>query len=352
MKHFSRRSRDLALLALVGLAVAACGGDPAITPPPQENPETMYWQLTLNVRAATMSTVAPYDTLQLVATPRTVHGTPIADLARPTYTSLDLDHVQVDSNGLVHVVRSGDQVFVVASLEDHNVLHADTVVLNITDESSPPTMATFTIHPAAGDSAKTGSTSNATVTPRAFTADGTPILDISTYFSVSDITTATINRSTGYLSPIHAGHLDVYAATTTFGVTKVDTLPYTIGYPTLILINISQQMQPNGQSIPVFIPDSVVLGPGAGVVFINQFGPATDVTFDDPTNIAQDVLFCLFGPITCGTGNIAPWTFDPNDLSGLSSWRVRDFPVPGTYNFHSALFGTTGIIVIADESTH
>jgi len=352
MNLLLRRSRDCALVVLAGLGMAACGGDPAVTPPPQSNPETMYWQLTLNVHAATMSTAAPYDTIQLVATPRTVHGTPITDLERPTFTSMDLDRVQVDSSGLVHVFGTGDGVLIVASLEDHNVLHADTLVLNITDASPPPTMASFTIHPAPGDSAKSAAGSGGVVTARAFTADSTPIPDISTYYSVSDITTATIDRSSGVIAPVHPGSFTVYATTQTYGVTKVDSLLYTIGHPIALFLNITPKVGSNGQTIPVFTPDSVVLGPGARVVFQNQNGPATDVTFDDPTNVAMDPLYCLFFPITCGSGNIAPWTYDPNDPSGLSIWRVRNFPVPGTYRYHSALFGVTGVIVIADESTH
>jgi len=352
MKFFSRRSRDFARVVLAGLGMAACGGDPAVTPPPQNNPETMFWQLTLNVRAATMSTAAPYDTLQLVATPRTASGTPITDLARPTFTSLDIDRAQVDTNGLVHVIGTGDQVLIVASLEDHNLMHADTLVLNITNETSPPTMASFTIHPAPGDSAKVGSTSTATVTARAYAADSTPIQDVSTYFSVSDPTTATIDRSAGIVTPVRPGHVTVYASTRTYGVTKVDTLPYTIGQPVLAFIIITPQVQSNGQTIPLLTPDSAVLGPGAQVVFFNQLGSPMDITFDDPTNVASDFFFCLIAPADCGSGNIAPWAYDPNDQSGYSAWRVRDFPVPGTYRFHSALFGTTGIIVIADESTH
>jgi hypothetical protein len=352
MKQSSHRYRDSILLALVGLALAACGGDPAVTPPPAQDPATMYWQLTLNVRAATMSTVAPYDTLQLVATPRTVHGTPITDLPAATFTSLDLDRAQVDSTGLVHVIGSGDQVAIVASLEQNNVLHSDTLVMNITDESSPPTMATFTIHPDVGDSAKVGSSTNATVLPRAYTADGTPIPDVAVYFSTSDVITATINRTTGFLTPDHPGHVDVYATTTTYGVTKVDTLPYTIGHPIILVLDIPPKVQPNGQTIPVFSPDSAELGPGAYVLFGNELGPATDVTFDDPTNVAQEDEFCALAESLCGSGNIAPWTFDPNDPSGLSAIRVRQFNVPGVYTYHSALFGSTGVIVIADESTH
>ena len=146
----------------------------------------------------------------------------------------------------------------VASLKVDNILHADTLVLNVTNES-PPTMASFTIHPDVGDSAKTGATSNASVLPRAYTANGTPIPDIAVYFTTSDPTTATIDRTTGFLSPIHPGHLDVYASTTTFGVTKVDTLPYTIGNPILLVLNIVQRVQSNGQTIPVFSPDTALM---------------------------------------------------------------------------------------------
>lgn len=346
------RTRAVAGAAmLLALGVAGCGGDPSVTPPPQQDPTTLFWQLTLDVRAATMSTVAPYDTLRITATPRTISGSPITDLPAPTYTSLDLDRAQVDSVGLVHVIDAGDQIQVVASLKVDNILHADTLVLNVTNES-PPTMASFTIHPDVGDSAKTGATSNASVLPRAYTADGTPIPDIAVYFTTSDPTTATIDRTTGFLSPIHPGHVDVYASTTTFGVTKVDTLPYTVGNPILLVLNIVQRVLSNGQTIPVFDPDTALLGPGAFVLFGNQLGPATDVTFDDPTNVAQDDLYCSLAPTLCGSGNIAPWMFDPTDPSGLSGIRVRQFHVPGTYTYHSELFGSTGVIVIADESTH
>jgi hypothetical protein len=144
----------------------------------------------------------------------------------------------------------------------------------------------------------------------------------------------------------------VYATTTTFGVTKVDTLPYTIGNPILLVMDIPPKLLPNGQTISVFNPDSALLGPGARVLFGNELGPATDVTFDDPTNVAQDDEFCSLAASLCGSGNIAPWTFDPTDPSGLSALRVRKFPVPGVYTFHSELFGSTGVIVIADESSH
>jgi len=336
---------------LMASIVAGCSGDPAITPPPDSDPTTLYWQLTLNVHAMTLSTVPPYDTVRIAATPRTISGTPIADLPAPTYTSLDLDRAQVDSSGLVHVIGSGDQVQVVASLEVNNILHADTLVLNVTNEAAPPTIATFTIHPDAGDSAKVAVTSTVTLMPRAADASGTPIPDVAAYFTTSDATVATIDRSSGYLLPVRPGQVTVYATTTTYGVTKSDTLPYTIGHPIYIAMETVPLQLASGQIVGAFSPAYVELGPGAAVLFGNSDAPATDVTFDDPTNVAQNDQLCGFFANLCGTGNIAAWARDPNDGSGISGLRARRFPVPGTYAFHSTIFGTSGTIVIVDEHT-
>jgi plastocyanin len=346
----SQRTRILGALLMASI-VAGCSGDPAITPPPDSDPTTLYWQLTLNVHAVTLSTVSPYDTVRILATPRTISGSPIADLPAPTYTSLDLDRAQVDSSGLVHVIGSGDQVQVVASLEVNNILHADTLVLNVTNEAAPPPIASLTIHPNAGDSAKVAVRSTVTLRPRAADASGTPIPDVAVYFTTSDPTVATIDRSNGFLVPVRSGQVTVYVTTTTYGVTKSDTLPYTIGHPILMQIEIVPQQLASGQIVSAFSPAYVELGPGARVLFLNTGAPATDVTFDDPTNVAQDDLYCSLIPIFCGAGNIAPWDPDPNAAKGVWVPRVRLFPVPGTYAFHSTIFGTSGTIVVVDEHT-
>ena len=337
--------------ALLVIALAACGGDPAITPPPISDPTTLYWQLTLNVHAVTLSTVAPYDTVRVTATPRTISGTPITGLASPRYTSLDLDRAQVDSTGLVHVIGAGDQVQVVASLEENNILHADTLVLDVTDAAPPPTLVSFTIHPDVGDSAKVAAATTVTVIARAAEADGTPISDVAVYYTTSDPTIATIDRYTGFLAPNRPGQVTVYATTTTYGVTKADTVQYTIGHPIIIAVNIVSETNVNGQVVNGFSPNNMELGPGAVVLFGNPSTVLTDVTFDDPTNVAQADTYCGFLPSLCGTGNIAAWARDSTDDSGVTGLRARRFPVPGTYTFHSTIFGTTGTIVIADEHT-
>jgi len=336
---------------LLALAAAGCSGDPPVTPPPAQDPTTLYWQLTLNEHAVMMSTVAPLDTVRIVATPRTISGAPILDLGKPTYTSLDLDRAFVDSTGLVHAVGVGDQVQIVASLEENNILHADTLFLNITEDAAPPTLATFTIHPDVGDSAKVAAASSVTITPRAATADGTPISDVPVYFTSSDPEVATVDRATGFLAPNRPGQVTVYATTNVYGVTKSDTVPYTIGHPITIAIEIVSQVNASGQAVNVFSPSTVELGPGAIVLFGNVTALPTDVTFDDPANVAEDQRDCPFLASLCGTGNIDAWVKDPTDESGITGLRARSFPVPGTYTFHSTIFGSTGTIVIADEHT-
>jgi hypothetical protein len=97
----------------------------------------------------------------------------------------------------------------------------------------------------------------------------------------------------------------------------------------------------------------VTVGPGALIFFLNTGAPATDITFDNPTNVAADVRDCSPEfPSACESGNIEPFALDPSDETGASGLRIRAFPVPGTYNYHSTLFGSTGTIIVADEHTH
>lgn len=336
------------ITVLLALAASGCGKD-AVAPTPAVNDPGMYWSLTLDHRAVTLSTVAPYDTIRLTATPRTLDGEPMTGLSQPIFTSLDLDRAQVSADGLVRVIKTGSRIPVVATLSSGNLMHADTVLITATLDDPPPVLAELSIQPLPGDSAKTAIGSPATVSARATTADGTPI-DASVYFTSLDPTTATIDRATGFLSPLHPGRVTIVASATVYGVTRSDTLSYRIGYPVGAVLTILPQKDASGRTVGVFTPNRLTLGPGAIVLFSNQTATATDVTFDDPTNVAQDDRDCMFIPSFCGSGNIAPFVRDPADATGLTGARVRRFPVPGTYSYHSTIYGTSGTIVIADES--
>src|SRR6266511_3209162 len=68
-----RRPVPLVWLAPLVLTLA-CGGGDTLNPPPPIADSALYWSLDLNHHAATMALTAPYDTLQLVATPHNRHG--------------------------------------------------------------------------------------------------------------------------------------------------------------------------------------------------------------------------------------------------------------------------------------
>ncbi len=336
------------MVAVLALAVAACATDTPYAPPPVTDPTKLYWSLTLNHRAVTLSTVAPYDTIRLVATPRTIKGLPIAGLPAPTFTSLDLQNVQVSATGLVHVIGTGTQFTVVASLSIGNDTHADTAIFNVTDTTTPPVLSRFTIHPPPGDSAKTASNFPTLIPSAGIDAAGDTIQNLATYYSTADSSVATIDR-TGVLSPVRPGHVTVYATATAYGITKADTLPYTIGYSLFAVIQIAAEPNAAGKIVGIFTPSTVSLGPGATVVFQNQSAPSTDVTFDDPTHVMQDDAACAQHVWWCGSGNIAAFANDPSDTSDTKQLRIRSIPAPGTYKFHSTISGASGSVVVMKQ---
>jgi plastocyanin len=256
----------------------------------------------------------------------------------------------VSADGLVQAIGVGDGIGVVAFLRQGNLTHADTVMINVTDAAAPPMLAGLTIHPDASDSAKTAMEVPKALGARAIDSSGAPMTGLSVYYTSLDYTTATIDRTTGFLTPIRPGHVAIVATATAYGVTKADTLPFTIGFPLTLFVTISARTNASGQVVNGFTPEEITLGPGATVIFSNNTVAPTDVTFDDPTNVAQGDPYCAFLP-PCEAGDIEAWARDPADPFGTSASRVRRFPVPGTYNFHSTLFGSHGSIVIADEHT-
>jgi plastocyanin len=338
-------------VAVPVLVALGCAGDAAVAPPPATNVDSLYWALTLDHRAVTLSPVAPYDTIRLTATPRNAHGEPLSGLPAPTFTSLDLDRAQVSADGLVHVIGAGTGVPVVATLVVGNVRHADTAMINVTSTATPPVLASLSIHPDAHDTAAAAAQSNQGLPAQARGADSAQINGLSIYYESLDRTVATIDRSTGFFQPTRPGHVTVIATATAYGVTKADTLPVTVGYPVNIVINVKPQKDVSGHTVNGFAPSDITVGVGAVLLFFNNTGVATDITFDDPTNVAQDDRDCAYVPWFCGTGSIAAWAKDSSDPTGLSASRARRFPVPGTYTYHSTIFGTTGRIVVVDPRT-
>ncbi|HWZ60365.1 MAG TPA: hypothetical protein VNW46_15405 [Gemmatimonadaceae bacterium] len=343
----SRRRLTQVWMAL--LALSGCDKSPTI-PAPQTDPAQLYYSLTLNDHAVTLSTVAPYDTITLTASPRSAVGVPLATVGTPTFTSLDLDHVQVDSvTGRVHAIATGRAIGVVAALAIGGVTHADTVMINVTDTATPPTLTTFSVQPRPGDSTKVSVDGGGAITPRALDGSGNPIPGIAVYYTSSDPTIAYIDRSAGYFVPVRPGKVRFTATTTVYGVTKRDSVQWTIGHILYGVVTITPEVNAQGKIVATYVPDSIVMEVGGRVTFQNLAGPPTDVTFDNPADAAQDNAMCSALPLWCGTGNVPAFALLPNDSTGNSALRFRTFPVQGTIRYHSTISGATGVLVVTAD---
>jgi hypothetical protein len=90
-------------------------------------------------------------------------------------------------------------------------------------------------------------------------------------------------------------------------------------------------------------------------LFIPAVSDSVDVTFDDPTHVAAP-LAALCDPLTlfelgalCGAGNISLPPLDQATYGGDAPYfapRIRQFPDPGIYPFHSTRLGVSGRVIV------
>lgn len=346
-----------ALRALLVVTLAASCAPDARAPVQQVDPSKLFWTLTLDHHAVTLSLVPPYDTLLLTATPRTSSGAALSDAPAPHFKSTDIEHVWVDSTGLLHARKVATNIVVMVTDTVDDIVHADTVWVNVNDVAQPPVLATLSIHPVPPDSAKFA-LRNAFVRPpfppplaaRALEADSNVISGLVVLYTSLNPAVAAIDPLTGEITPNQVGAVTFIANATAYGISKADTLSYTIGLPLLIQVNSQPHVDGHGDTVLVF-SSPVLVGVGADVLWYNPTGLPLDVTFDDSTNVAQDDLICglvagsPYEEVACGNGNISSWKADPGGDGTLSN-RIRQFRVPGTYHYHSTLYGTTGTIIV------
>lgn len=377
----------LLVVSTVGGLALGCSGD--TTGPTPLSPTQTYWVLRLNYHAVNMATVAPYNTVQLTATPLNTVGDSLPGLGSATYTAAD-SSVTVSPTGLVTARYTTPGTFVVATLQNpkRNLTNADTVFIQVTDTVPQHPLATFSIQPPSGDSAKRAIDFNpgGTVFWPVSAADAVgdimctssvnfyggyqPTCALQVYFTSSDPTVASIGRTDGSLTLRRPGHVTFYATTMAYGVTKRDSLPFVIGWPMGAVIS-SLWITPVAGLTPVlsFSPPKIEVGIGADVRWPNQFGGPTpgdsvDVVFDDSTAV-QPGCGVFFGEVqNCnsltpptGGGNIPPFAPDTAARSAgdfvtyfHSIIRGRTFPIAGTYTYHSRRYpSATGKIVVRTD---
>ena len=344
-------------IALTVLIVSCSTRDSLVAPQPNTT-STQYWALTLNYHALTMSTTSPYDTLRLIATPRDVNGNVLTGLGAPTYSSSDLKNVQVDSSGLVHALGSTSMALVTVTVSNGTYSLADTAYVNVTNVTNPSPLVSLSIQPVPPDSAEEAFDVVRQLPLIALDSAGDTLSGLLVYYHSVDRTKTTVDPTLGLVQGVYPGQVSLLTASATvYGVTKVDSLHYVIGWPLNEYIRIASGILVAGKLVEGFDPSLIKLSPGGVVAWFNDAGNAPiDVVFDDSTaaDSALGSYWCSPAyvaayPWLCAAGNIAAFATDSTiPASGI---RVRAFPQVGSQRFHSTLYGTTGEIDIVDWRT-
>lgn len=362
----------LLLLSALGSGALGCSGDTLNGLSSRFSPTQTYWALQLNQHAVILALTPPYDTVQLTAVPVNSAGVPLVGLGAVTYKSTD-SALTVDSTGLVtaHFVTQGTPRLLIATLQDvhQRITHTDTVAILVTQ--TPDTLATFSLQPAPGDSAKRAIDylDNFIYTQGQYvwavtaidavgdTVCSDALCTIPVYYHSSHPTIATIDHATGIVTNLDTGRVMFTARSLVYGKVKQDSLEFTVGYALNedVRINYKNNSDPNFNRLFFSLPSSqLIMGVGATVSFFNATFQPIDIVFDNPATVDTASAYLGGFPFVSpsGTGNISPFggsynvfypcgtctsldsgvsLFDPNDYVG------RSFPVAGTYHVSSTL---------------
>ncbi|MBX6331827.1 MAG: hypothetical protein IRY91_08270 [Gemmatimonadaceae bacterium] len=356
------RAVTYAARALALLALAGCAKDPA-APALQSDPAKIFWSVTLDQRAITLSTVPQYDTLRITATPRNALGTPIAGAPAVVYKSTDPDHLVVGTDGVLHALQPGNAIRVIATATMDGVTHTDTAIVNVTTESHPPVLTSFSlaIPPEATHIPMWPTSLVATILGfnfygslpavflgvNALDAEGNPIPGIAIDYQSTDSSIVEIDGLDGLAKGgLRPGQAKLIASATVYGVTMTDTITLSVDLP---LVAAFQFYYPTVDShTPALSATGLTITTGGYVAFFNTTMKPIDIVFDDPANVEEDPVMCSIDPQLCGAGDIAAFGDTTSADFSFANLRVRRFPVAGTYRWHSPLTGFSGVITVED----
>ena len=377
--------RGLASLLMSVLAGLGCASD--TTGPALVAAGQLYQQLTLNHHAITLALTSPYDTLQLIATPYAASGAVLPDSSATTWTTSDSSSVRVSATGLLTARTVATQVLVIASRTIGRVTQHDSTLVNVTDTTTIPRFARLALSFPDTAPLNGGLQSQAKENqlfgvylglPAALDPQGDTIPNVLIRVVSTDPIVLQNNFAFGLIASYYiaggdaiaflrgvAGHTQIIAEATVYGVRRVDTLAMTVGWWQNGVVTVLPRYS-GGSTIPIgtFSPSVDTIAMGGTVAWVNVLpGLPIDVVFDDSTAVqAVDSATYFFGRAcflrvcipTQGGGNIP--RFAPvdtgvlrgNDTLGV---RARRFPIAGTYHYHSVLYGKAGSIVVLPESS-
>jgi len=380
-----------AAIISVAAVLAACNAvEPVTTYEQVTDPATLYLALTADDPAVNLSTVEPYNTVQLTATPRNALGEPMPGLPAPTFHLLldsDSDYVKLTSDGRLEAVAATPPNGVAIVIElgvPGGARHIDQVHVSIISDP-PPQIASLEVAPPPPDSAKRSMSyvfdpNVQFIFPAAFRSrisrarvldpDGNAVEGLVIGYRTLNPEIALVERfpfvgNRVMFSATRPGQVAVVAHTFAYGMRLADTVMYTVTWPTLQLIYTMSKLD----GTPTFSPSDVRIASSGLVIWENLLpGDSVDVTFDDTTNVADPSLVPGPGATACNTMSNDPGSYGPGPQCGSGNMmlpigtlapdgrpigsttiQMRQFPVPGVYPYHSTRTGAAGRVIVTDD---
>lgn len=384
------------------MSIVGCGSD--TTAPASLTQVSKFWALRLNYHAITLATIAPADTVTLVATPQMQDGTPLLTTTPVSYVSSDTA-VQVSPLGKLqaHTVSTKTNITIIATMTvggAQGVTLKDTAYVNVIQQTSPATIPVanaLSIQPQQGDSAARpidsipniiGEQPISTYLPATVTdRSGQVLPSVQVYYYVPNhqtvLMTARDVSGTESWAALSPGHVMIHAEALVYGKLLKDSCQFAVGYPSLAHISMDTSMA-TGYAIAKGFPDTIIISMGGSVLWSNRLSglsranDSVDVEFTNPMNVhpvlpmygdpsvvveGQAVLVVASEIVPDGGGNIAPFPPPPPipvmDTSVANiivfidsvSTRGRSFPVAGSYPYHSKFFPGNGVIKVVANSS-
>jgi hypothetical protein len=364
------------------LFVSGCGSD--TTGPAPLAAEQLPWTVQLNHHAVTLSTVSPNDTVQLEVVPRNADGSPLLNGTTVKYRVVNNDtSVALDSSGFVRAHSVKASVLVIASTQVKGMTFLDTARIRVTTDPNPRRLDRIqmtrsagmaeTLHRCNADDAQDPRIPAFAVTAVLQDEFGTPITGLPVRYWSSDPSLLQVNGTNGRLTiPCKAGmdSVKIYASATVYGVRKTDSLTFRLRPPLVtkvligqrtVVVNRAPQMEAffNGATVTIDRGGYVVwfqypwFPDGLGMTVLPWI--PIDVVFDQPEAAlgTTDSVYSsgVWIPPSDDSGNISAFAQDTtlsffSTEALLSRMRVRRFTTPGTYQYRSAIFGTSGKIIV------
>ena len=333
----SHRLRISILLVTI-LGQNACSSDVTAV----SDPAQALLTVRMNVHAVAVAAVAGANTVQLSA--KAYRGTEeeISDVV-PAYTVSD-NALHVTADGLVTGVKVTTNSYVVARVTYGGVTRTDTTWISVINTTAPAPLTTFEI--AAPQSLAAGATERLVL--MAVDANGVDrSVHLPITFSTSDARAAGVNRQGDVRGMTPERTVTIRASATVYGVVYEDSVSISIGYPLQGDIWVQPRRTVTGEWVLEFVPNILQISAGATVIFWNSFADVPnvhpiDVVFETPD--AARAFYHPALPIPTGDGNIAP--FMRTGENPLTVMQLRLFAEPGTYRFRSALYGSTGTLIV------